>query len=604
MNRNTTAFSFSTLALWGLLGAMPHLAWGIGGAPAIRGNARLGAVTATLNNTEALCPNVGGVPGGAGCTNFNTTDSSRDIMLGDVNADGQADVLIANTGVEMVCLNNAGSFSSCSTFNAADNSYGLTLGDVDGDGDLDVVIANFDPGVNDRVCFNNGSGGFGSCADFNTNDNTRGIALGDIDGDGDLDAVLVSAATFNDRICENDGSGIFSLGTQCVTFNDTLDSRAVVLGDLNGDGDLDAVIANSNLGFDRFCTNDGSGGFTACADFNTSNDTSFGLTLGDVDNDGDLDAVIANTGGAGASDRICPNVAGVLATGTSCTNFNTTDSTRDVALGDVDNDGDLDIALANAVGAERICTNNLGSFSSCNTFNSADDSLGIALGRLDNDGLSDVTTKFVGGVTTSNFALTLASMITGTKPAGLMALYEFDTKYCNKDADETLSNLRTRTIRISKGNVLNFAGLAPNQYLTAPEWREGGIGAELVVPTAGQTFGYADGSLAPDTGTPECATIHYRFNLFSLDKYKFAVRLYGVAAGPDALPDPLAGTDGSANDLTAMAAPEIELDLGALQAAPEPENPPSTTPGGSAPTPATPNPLAFPAGVSNLPSRR
>ncbi len=168
---------------------------------------------------------------------------------------------------------------------------------------------------------------------------------------------------------------------------------------------------------------------------------------------------------------------------------------------------------------------------------------------------------------------------------------------------EALSQLRTRTVRISQGNALNFNGLTPAQYLTAPEWREGGIGAELVLPTAGQTFGYADGSLAPNTGTPECAVIHYRFNLFSLGKYKFAVRLYGVATAADALGDSLVVGGGSANDLTAAAVTEIELDLGALQAAPETPAPGGTLPGGTAPV--TPLPaLSFPAGTSNLPSRR
>lgn len=158
-----------------------------------------------------------------------------------------------------------------------------------------------------------------------------------------------------------------------------------------------------------------------------------------------------------------------------------------------------------------------------------------------------------------------------------------------------------RVVRITQGNTLNFDGLNDAQYLTAPEWRAGGIGAELVIP---QTGGYSLGQLLPLT----CVTMTYQFNLVSLSKYQFAVRVYGNATGVSLpLLDSLAITSGSSNDLDAVAATEIELDLGALQAitpeTPPTSAPPATTPGGTAPAPITPV-LSFPAGTSNLPSRR
>ncbi len=373
------------------------------------------------------------------------------------------------------------------------------------------------------------------------------------------------------------------------------------MGDLDGDGDLDAVVANSNQ-VEQRCLNDGSGGFTACASFNTT-DASYNVALGDLDGDGDLDAVVANFNQV--EQRCLNDGSGGF---TACASFNTTDQSLGIALGDVDGDGDLDAVLANNAAVEQRCLNDgSGGFTTCASFNTADNSQTVALGDLKGDGpdgnLTDVTTKFVGGVTTSNFALTLASMITGVKPAGLVALYEFDAKYCNLNhAGQAVSDLRARTVRVTKGNALNLKGLGVSEYLTAPEWREGGIGTELVVPEAGAD--YADGLLAPG----ECASLHYQFNLFSLNNYRFIVRLYGAVTGPDALPDGLAVTPGSlsADDLTAVAATEIELDLGALQAVPETAPgavPPATTPGGS--VPVTPvNPLAFPTGTSNLPSRR
>ena len=69
------------------------------------------------------------------------------------------------------------------------------------------------------------------------------VALGDVDGDGDLDAFV---ANFNDqpnKVWENDGTGTFTDSGQNLS---SLGSIAVALGDVDGDGDLDAFVANLN----------------------------------------------------------------------------------------------------------------------------------------------------------------------------------------------------------------------------------------------------------------------------------------------------------------------------------------------------------------------
>lgn len=590
----------STLALWGLLTATSHTAWGYGAAPTVRGRAALDVVVvSTGTNTDERCLNNGS--GGLACVGFNSTGvNSFGIALGDVDGDGDADVVTAqSTNPDQRCLNDGvGGFTQCASFSTSTHSTRTNaLGDLDGDGDLDVVAVNNGPNPSQR-CLNNGSGGFTNCADFNAGANGYGVALGDVDGDGDLDIVVANNFQ-NDVRCLNDGAGGF---TNCASFNTADNSIAVALGDLDGDSDLDLVLANTSNQAERRCLNDGSGGFTNCASFNML-DSSYGIALGDVDGDGDLDVVIANL--SQVEQRCLNDGSGGF---TDCASFNTADSSRSIALGDLDGDGDLDVALANNGVPDQRCLNNgAGAFPSCASFNtSTNNDRDIALGRLDSDGLSDVTSKFVGGVTTSNFGLQTVGL--PAKPDGLMALYQFDAKYCNVNhGGQTLSNLRTRTVRVSQNNSLRFEDFAlpadKDKFLSAPEWREGGIGAELVIPTAGQTFGYANGDLAPS----ECAVITYKFNLFSLGKYKFAVRLYGHVSGPDALPDSeFVLAPGISDDLNAVAA--IELDLGSLQATtelpPSAGSPPTTTPGGTAPTPVIPTTLSFPAGTSNLPSRR
>jgi hypothetical protein len=68
-----------------------------------------------------------------------------------------------------------------------------------------------------------------------------GVALGDVDGDGDLDAFVANANGQANKVWVNDGSGDFSDGYQGLGNSD---SRAVALGDVDGDGDLDAFVVN------------------------------------------------------------------------------------------------------------------------------------------------------------------------------------------------------------------------------------------------------------------------------------------------------------------------------------------------------------------------
>lgn len=584
----------SALALFGLL-SLPATLWGHGAAPAIRGNvatrfgtAALDVVTSGLGNARFCEGN------GAGnlnfCSSFNNSSDNFQIAVGDIDQDGWADVVIAGrvAGAEQVCINNQDGGFDCTTFNATDNSLGVALGDLNGDGNLDVVIANF--GSAERRCLNDGSGGLASCVDFNTTDGSTAIALGDIDGDGDLDAVISNNNAAYDRLCRNNGSGDF---TACANFN-TLDTGvAVALGDLDRDGDLDMVLADTTAALDRLCFNDGSGNFS-CSGFNAM-DNSRSLALGDLNGDNALDIVIANFADA---EQVCLNDGSGQFT--TCTTFNTVDISYAVSLGDLDGDGDLDVVLGNGGlnddQAEVSCLNDgAGGFTDCSTFNVADKSFGVALGQFDNDFFTDVTPEFVGGVSTSNFSLTLASMVTGYKPAGLVALYAFDAEYCNTGSNDLLA-LRTRTVRLSRGNTLRLEDYVlpadAGNFMSAPEWREGGIGAELAVP---QTGAYADGVLA----SGECVTLRYQFNLFSLSKYRFAVRLFGDSATPES--QALLVQIGSVQDTRPIIAP-LELDLGSLTETVS-TAPIATLPGGNAPTPVIPT-LSFPAGTSNLPSRR
>ncbi|HSF71984.1 MAG TPA: FG-GAP-like repeat-containing protein, partial [Methylotenera sp.] len=194
------------------------------------------------------------------------------MALGDLDADGDLDAVVANNGPQDVVLNDGtGNFSphpTTPTFGAG-NSQAVALADVDGDEDLDAVIANRF-GVAQDVYLNDGGGNFSLGSTFG-NGETYGIALGDIDNDGDLDAVVANRTNVptlpaNQQVFLNNGSGLFTLHPTTPTFS-TNDSRSVALGDVDNDGDLDAAIGNFSNQPEAVYLNDGAGNFGAGTTF-------------------------------------------------------------------------------------------------------------------------------------------------------------------------------------------------------------------------------------------------------------------------------------------------------------------------------------------------
>ena len=227
-----------------------------------------------------------------------TMDNSTGVALGDLDGDGDFDAFVVNENQENRIYSNdgAGNFSSASAEMATMNySYGVALGDLDGDGDLDAFVVN-NAYTESRIYSNDGAGSFSSdTAEMGTMNYSSGVGLGDLDGDGDLDAFVVNNLHQENRIYSNDGAGNFTSDTaEMGTMNDSL---GVALGDLDGDGDLDAFVVNGNLNPEenRIYSNDGEGNFSSePAEMGTVY-YSRGVALGDLDGDGDLDAFVVNS---------------------------------------------------------------------------------------------------------------------------------------------------------------------------------------------------------------------------------------------------------------------------------------------------------------------
>ena len=272
--------------------------------------------------------------------------SPDNVALGDIDGDGDLDIVVSNGPYNISVLQNNGSaaFTTLATLSPGGFARAMALGDVDGDGDLDLTTTNSQYLF---VFANNGSGTFtlqnsvSTAATFAANDFVENLTLGDVDGDGDLDALATNRNIGTVGVRFNNGAGVFS-GTTDVTVGTY--ARSMAVADIDGDGDLDFVTANSNNTAPlsvRF--NNGSGSFSAPAAEPTlpANSYGYSLQLGDLNADGSPDLLLTTGGNVstyallnnGTGAFALPSTGGVVAT-----------SLTNLWLGDFNNDGALDVA--------------------------------------------------------------------------------------------------------------------------------------------------------------------------------------------------------------------------------------------------------------------
>jgi len=327
------------------------------------------------------------------------------IATADIDGDEDLDLVLARSIVDQVAVSRNqgnGTFAPVElVYQSPDtlDPFTVIAEDFDGDGDTDVMVyRKGNPGGGGitqgglALLRNDGTGSFTTVPQpiFNSLVDSRTVVSADFNGDARPD-LLVTTLTSQQtlRVLLNDGTGAFSETYQTLPL--TASPIVAAVGDIDGDGDVD--IASAGNGALYTLTNDGGALFTILQTYPSANP----IALTDLDGDGDLDlAATEYLPGQTIAARLNSG-NGALSAPTIIHSFGTPSafvSAENIAVGDVDLDGDVDLVLPWSTvqtGLPALLTvlRNLGSVTfqaSANLAPAGSDRLGLArIGDLDAD---------------------------------------------------------------------------------------------------------------------------------------------------------------------------------------------------------------------------
>ena len=317
----------------------------------------------------------------------------RNVVVRDINADGRGDILFVTTGSPSlnVYISQANGSFGVPGGVAFNTPFFFKVTDVNGDAKPDIVS---DSG---QIALGNGNGTFGTVFQGVPGlsfANSFNETIADVNADGRPDFVGVEIGTPGNltvRMGLGDGQFVDNVLAAPVTFTGPARADESVSDDFDNDGILDVAILNSaSSGNVLVYKGSGTGTFTLLAT-RTVGSTPIGLSAGDFNNDGFIDLATANNGAAGSSSVLLNNGDGTFAPALTLAAGG---PPSDVAVGDFNGDGKLDIAvsLEGASSVRRWLGNGDGTFGTAADTAVGNGPIDLAVADVNSDGRADLAT--------------------------------------------------------------------------------------------------------------------------------------------------------------------------------------------------------------------
>ncbi|CAF1143785.1 unnamed protein product [Adineta steineri] len=274
------------------------------------------------------------------------------LASGDFNNDNRSDVAVANyftntIGI-LLGLGN-GSFDTVTAYSSGDGSTPvcLTIIDITNDNFLDVVVANF-AASSIIILYGLGDGTFLLGKPYSTGiqSSPQSLAIADMNNDGQLDIIVANFQSNTIGILYAFGYELFGSPTKYLT-NDGSQPNSVAVTDINNDGSLDILVANYGTDSIGIFLGYNNGKFNTMITYSLEvGSKPFFINVGHFDNDNISDIVVSNS----ETDNIAILSHYNNGTFTTITNYSTGTRSRPytIAIGDLNNDNQLDLAITNS----------------------------------------------------------------------------------------------------------------------------------------------------------------------------------------------------------------------------------------------------------------